>query len=262
MSRRRRQRGFLQFGTSKVNDSDSLSGDFYKVTTLNFVLFFLIISPIISAIEAYLHRNDSDLTFYNNNLTTLILTSIFVVVLIGTMRIKLVTPDYYATGLFKKIRGVEVVLIQSIIGITSILAVWFVTWLAEVFRLEVLPFEIVIFYVNAAIAEEIWFRMFGITIVKIMVFIVFKVTGLLGGEKNKRIRFSITNVVAVALTSIIFMVAHLDVYGDQTVVLLSTLFAGVAFGTLYVVFKNNPFPGLIGHVFNNMIAAFIIISGG
>lgn len=257
-----RQRGFLQLGTDKVNDQDSLSGDFLKVTMLNYTIFFALFSPVLSIIEYLIHVEDPDPTFANNNLIFLLFSSTFLVLLLF-MRIKLVKPGYYAQGIFRRFRGNEVVLIQSIIGFMSVLSVWFLTWFVELVAktLEIMPVEIFLFYVNAGIAEEILYRMFGITMVKIGLFLLFKVLGILQGKKNKKIKFTFINITAVGITSIIFMVSHLGVYGNQPIILLSTLFAGIVFGTLYVVFKNNPLPGMIGHVFNNMIAAGFIISG-
>jgi len=117
--------------------------------------------------------------------------------------------------------------------------------------------EIYLFYaVSAPIAEESLYRVFICTVIVILVMGVFN---LAGGKKNNQLKSLIANITAIAASGITFSLAHLGVYGDEPLMLLSTLLGGTVMATFYVYTKN-PFVPLMAHLFNNVIAAGVIVT--
>jgi len=118
--------------------------------------------------------------------------------------------------------------------------------------------EIYLFYaVSAPVAEESLYRVFICNVVIIAIMAAFKLAGK--SKKNDPLRITIANITAIAVSGVSFSLAHLGVYGDEPLMLLSNLLGGTVMAGFYVYTKN-PFVPLFAHLVNNAIAAGVIIT--
>lgn len=121
--------------------------------------------------------------------------------------------------------------------------------------------EIYLFYLSAGICEEICFRFFPITILKMVIPPIIKQKPTM---KQTRARpelvlyYYTPLIITVAITAVIFMFAHSWVYGGNFLLMLSTFIAGVILGTSFYL-TGNIFATIFAHVLNNSITAGVVV---
>lgn len=101
----------------------------------------------------------------------------------------------------------------------------------KIIRFSVSVEDLFLYYGSAAIIEEVFFRMFLIS---------------LFDKYNKK-------YLGVVFSSILFMLSHLVVYRESPEMLFITLFSGVIFSFYYIGYKDITIP-MIVHMIINLIA--------
>lgn len=104
-------------------------------------------------------------------------------------------------------------------------------------------FEQAMFTLGAAIAEELFFRAFLISLILY----------LIGDTPQNRI-------IAVIISSISFAFAHVNYYGDWAV-LVSIFTSGIVYSIAFLKTKNITIP-ILAHLFNNLIVVMQMIEYG
>jgi len=226
----------MQMLKSKKKFQKLKSGQVYL---LDITLFFIFLSITISIIEILLHYRDDDKTFMLQNAFFLSFTSTVFVLL---PKIKRVEPrdlgGWNKIALSIIICTTIVLMIQAIIG-------YFLK--ARIYLIY--DIEIYLFYINAAISEEFFYRVFIINIIFIL------------AEHVKQLRNNqqLIKIIAIFTSATIFSLSHLRVYFSIPLMLLSTFLGGLTLSTFYV-YTRNPLVPIIAHVINNAIAAGVIIT--
>jgi membrane protease YdiL (CAAX protease family) len=115
------------------------------------------------------------------------------------------------------------------------------------------PVEMVFFFAFGGIMEEVLYRLFIMNII----------SGIIRKAGGKRLKndYYISGSVALAVSSIIFMVAHIGVYGSSPSKLLGALMLGFTFGFVYLI-SNNIFVPMFIHFVNNAFAEVMDLSRG
>jgi membrane protease YdiL (CAAX protease family) len=117
-------------------------------------------------------------------------------------------------------------------------------YLARV-KLALAPWEIYLFYVNAALAEECLYRATMITFLdKIFVKMPYF-------NEQPVVR----KLVLVVASASVFGMSHYWVYGQQPALMLTAFIGGLVLALVYVIAKH-PLPPVIAHVINNMAASY------
>lgn len=143
---------------------------------------------------------------------------------------------------------IAVVLVNAIIGFFQERGTYFISTI-----------EKFLFYaLSAPVAEESLYRVTICTVVVVVVMAAFDMAGW--SKKNQQqVKLNVARVTAVLVSGVAFSLSHLGVYGDEPLMLLSTLIGGTIMATFYVYTKN-PFVPLFAHFVNNALAAGVIIT--
>lgn len=115
-------------------------------------------------------------------------------------------------------------------------------------KFALLPWEIYLFYVNAAIAEETLFR---ITLIPFL-------DTLLSKMPFFNMQHVFRKITLIVSTAAVFSLSHYWVYGSEPLQMISAFVAGLIFALGFIQAKN-PLPAISAHVFNNVIASFKIV---
>ncbi len=134
--------------------------------------------------------------------------------------------------------------------VTSYVLITFITWIIGMIidfvlkvsiRYAMEGYDQALYYVFAGVCEEAFFRAFLINVIM----------GLLTKKGEKP--HVITIIFALIASSIAFMLVHLQVYGNNLPMLLSTLLGGLLLGSVYIMFRD---------ISANMSAHFLKNVGG
>lgn len=198
----------------------------------------------ISAMEIALHF---DTVFAWQNVLFLSMASIPLFAAFVTGRLHLVSEGafhgwtwiLFSIGL----ATAPILVMQAIIGFLIDTSLYFIT-----------NVEIFLFYINAAISEELLYRVGIVALTYVIVNWVCK---------QNRVKKQPANMIAMILSIMIsgtaFSLSHLGVYADVPLMLLSTFIGGSILAAV-LVYTKNPLACIVAHVLNNAIAAGIIIS--
>ena len=115
------------------------------------------------------------------------------------------------------------------------------------------PIEMVFFFAFGGIMEEVLYRLFIMNVI----------SGIIRKAGGKRLKndYYISGGVALAVSSIIFMLAHIAVYGTSPSKMLGALMLGFTFGFVYLI-SNNLFVPMLIHFINNAFAEVMDLSRG
>jgi len=136
-----------------------------------------------------------------------------------------------------------------LIGILSLFLFQMIvqTVVQVVFRLAMEPIDIYFYYLAAAVIEEIFYRMFLISLIM-----------FLFSRINARIPEFIMTFLAMIISSFIFMLVHISAYGERPDLLAAMFFVGMVLATYYILFKDITVP-IIGHLLINLLATWIML---
>jgi len=139
--------------------------------------------------------------------------------------------------------------IYYLIGILSLFLFQMIvqTVVQVVFRLAMEPIDIYFYYLAAAVIEEIFYRMF---LISLIVFLFSRI--------NARIPEFIITFFAMIISSFIFMLVHISAYGERPDLLAAMFFVGMVLATYYILFKDITVP-IIGHLLINLLATWIML---
>jgi len=121
------------------------------------------------------------------------------------------------------------------------------TVVQAVFRLAMEPIDIYFYYLAAAVIEEIFYRMF---LISLIIFFFSKI--------NARIPEFIIIFFAMIISSFIFMLVHISAYGERPDLLVAMFFVAMVLATYYILFKDITVP-MIGHLLINLLATWIML---
>lgn len=137
-------------------------------------------------------------------------------------------------------------------------------------KLAIEKLEIYVFYLSAAIAEETLMRVVLITLLKRVIPGPGKQQEMQALQQIQHLKPGIWNeikdafitlwrmITIVTLNALLFMLAHLYVYGDQPLLLLSAFIAGVILGAAYYITENF-LVNVVAHLMNNAAAASTVV---
>lgn len=207
----------------------------YKVDKATMFVFYISMASI--AIEVLLHLGDLP-TFAMQYVIFLgFEASILVVTRIRFLQI--VEPkeiDWLTVGW------------TSAVGLILLFVVQLVVGLMLRVKLALAPWEIYLFYVNAALAEESLYRATMITFLdKLLVKMpYFREQGLL------------RKLVLVIASASLFGLSHYWVYGQDPTMMLVAFLGGIILSLVYVL-SRNPLPSVVTHVVNNLNASYQVV---
>jgi membrane protease YdiL (CAAX protease family) len=122
--------------------------------------------------------------------------------------------------------------------------------------------ELVFFFVFGAVMEEILYRFL---IQNIIAGLLGSIIPMVGGKRFKKKNgigeYWLPGILAVLIASVIFMLAHLGVYGATLSSLFGTFGLGLAFGMTYLISNNIFIPILLHMSINGFTKGFQIASG-
>lgn len=116
-----------------------------------------------------------------------------------------------------------------------------------VFRLAMEPIDIYYYYLAAAVIEEVFYRMF---LISLIVFIFSKI--------NTEIPEFVIIFVAMIISSFVFMMVHLSAYGERPDLLLAMFFVGMVLAIYFIIFKDITVP-MIAHLLINLVATGLML---
>lgn len=206
-------------------------------------LLFFLLGPAIGAVTIALHQDDP--LFQVQNVIFLAFASAWLPFLLAG-RVHLVSERDF--GGWGRVALHVMVCTSAVLGVQIVVA-----WLSGPVTYVAQPVFIWLFYINAGISEEILFRAFTCT------FIIIVIMGLPVPKKWRASMRVVAVVVAVAVSGIAFSLAHLGVYGQAPLMLLSTWIGGTIMAAFFVITRN-PLVPVVAHVVNNAIAAGVIIT--
>jgi membrane protease YdiL (CAAX protease family) len=97
---------------------------------------------------------------------------------------------------------------------------------AVTIRYALSDLDLVLYYIFAAVCEELAFRVF------LLNFLIFILT------RKSKLPHPIVLIIALLGSSIAFMAIHLQVYGSNMPMLVSTFFGGLLLGGGYIIFRD------------------------
>lgn len=196
------------------------------------VIVCMLFSIGLSIIEALLH----DDYFGMSNVKTLLMT-LSPLILVALGRYKIVRRE-------SEMGGMQHTLTMSLLCAVILLAINIV---AGLFTFQVISLEILMFYINISISEEMLYR---VLIVSVLILLLQKVIH----------RTQNVYIAAVILDGIIFSLAHYEVYLSSPSMMLATLLGGMVLA-FFFIYTKNPFVTIFAHVLNNFLAAGGILLG-
>jgi len=204
----------------------------YKVDKATMFIFYISLASIV--IEVVVHLGDLP-TFAQQYMIFLAFEASIIVVT-RTKMLNIVEPkeiNWFTVGWTAAVGVIALFAVQIIIG-----------YLARV-KLALAPWEIYLFYVNAALAEECLYRATMITFLdKIFVKMPYF-------NEQPVVR----KLVLVVASASVFGMSHYWVYGQQPALMLTAFIGGLVLALVYVIAKH-PLPPVIAHVINNMAASY------
>lgn len=247
-------------------------------------LVFFVLAPGIGAITIALHRDEPVFQVQN----------VFFIALAGTWLFllgRVVFTNEKQLGGWTTIVIYAMICAIAVIGVQTIIA-----FFLQPSTFLIQPLFVYLFYVNAAISEEIYYRVFIITAILVSLNSKDRYHGLLGvicvatgafcsafftdlvikmvlilgscaawfmlvGREQvpRRHQNPWAPIVAVVVSGSAFSLAHLGVYATIPLMMLSTFIGGTIMAA-FLVITRNPLVPIIAHVMNNMIAAGVIIT--
>lgn len=223
-----------------------LKGDNTKVNVLPYTFFILLFGSITALVEFAIHIGDPDPSFAYQNILFIAFNSTFFILMLFRQT-RFVDEKFFG--------GWTRLLIQVVITTSAIFAIQIIVGFFIRVKYAITPLEIYLFYINAGISEEFFYRVFLIHAPRSLLMFFGAFSKFIKKESTRRL---IINWILIIATSLIFMLSHLGVYGDIPLMLLSTFIAGMIFASSFVFYKNI-FPSLVAHVLNNAISAGVII---
>lgn len=251
---------------------------------------FVIVGMTISIVEMAVHANDPSQTFFLQNGFFLLLASSFLLLLV---RGRVQLADEATLGGWLRIAMMVGISTAAMLGIQIIIG-FFIP--RETYQINDL--ERYLFYINAAVSEEVYFRLFLVNasiaclsfknkvagIVTIMIItsgaiaigfiidvttriivvgstmMVFPVAdGFFHGRAKSAPSPLVAYFVAATVSGPTFGLAHWAVYHDVPLMMLSTALAGTVMAIM-LVYSKDPLTCFVPHVTNNAIAAGVIVT--
>lgn len=123
--------------------------------------------------------------------------------------------------------------------------------------------ELVFFFVFGAIMEEMLYRFLIQNVIAGLLKILMKTaSGVLSRQiRRKQGDYWVPGILGMILSSFIFMLAHLGVYGAKLTEFIGTFFLGIAFGIGYLISNNILVPILSHALINGFTKAFQVAQG-
>lgn len=228
--------------------------DFEKLNLHQTTWIIAIFSMLTTTIEFTLHVNDKNNKFAYQNLFFLAYAStFFIFIMFGKFRNVQIEQFKLVLGNFS-VKGWLAIIIQFTImtgvigGLDAIISQF-----QPPQKMTIAPWEVYLFYINAAITEEIFYRMFLMTVTTKVIDTFWKTKKSTVGAKKV-----VGLIMAIVVSSFMFMISHYLVYGSSILLMLSALYAGVTWSVGFVIWKN-ALPGILSHITINAIVAGVAV---
>jgi len=224
-----------------------------KTSLMTFALGLILFGFADAVFGFLLHVEDAP-EFSNSNIFNIAFISVIFIILAFRMWRRLELKD--VTFFSKNVKGAPAFLFQWALITGMVFGVHAITSLIlRPITYAVQPWEIFLYYVTIAIAEETMYRIFLFTIFYRFFNFMFR------KMKNKKIKEWTVNAIVIIITSIIFASTHYAVYGQEPLLMLATFITGMIWGFAVAYFKN-PAITLLSHMtINGVVAGFDIITG-
>lgn len=210
----------------------------YTVDKATMFVFYISIVSIIVEVLAHI----GDLPQFSQQYAIFIGFEASIIVVTRTKMLRIVNPKEVPVNHWITIAW------TSVVGVIGVFAIQVVVGLLTRVKLALAPWEIYLFYVNAALAEECLYRATLITFLdKLLVKMPFLVEqGLL------------RKLILIIASASLFGLSHYWVYGSQPALMLTAFLCGFVLALVYVIARN-PIPNVAAHVINNLTAANMIV---
>lgn len=208
----------------------------YKVDRATMFVFYISMASILVSVLLHL----SDLPAFAMQYLIFLLFEASIIVVTRVKYLQIVDPkevNWFTIAWTSAIGAILVFVIQIVVGLLRV-------------KLALAPWEIYLFYINAALAEECLYRATLITFLD----------KLLVKMPYLREQGTLRKLVLIIASASLFALSHYWVYGQDPSLMLVAFLGGITLAFVYVVARN-PLPPVITHVINNLSASYQIVRG-